>query len=108
MKTTRFFIVLGACALVFTIALGSIESCVHPSWAQTPVRRADPWAGDPDSPGSPYEIPFDGLEGSLRTAVPYDLSASSTITSPRHSILRDWWARLSAVRLFPAIFRERR
>lgn len=77
MKTTRFFIVLGACALVFTIALGSIESCLHPCWAQTPVRRADPWAGDPEEPGFAKQIPFDDGAQHSRITVPYETTEAT-------------------------------
>jgi hypothetical protein len=105
MKTTRFFIVLGACALVFTIALGSIESCVHPSWAQTPVRRADPWAGDPDMPGVGYQMPFDEGFSYSRIQIPCETTASAA-TAIRSPEPRSLWELVRARAFLTALFRK--
>ena len=76
MKMPRFFIVLGACALLAI-------STYNLSWSQSlPIQRADPWAGDPDEPGFTKSIPFNDGEDYVRTTTPYELSAD-TARSPK-------------------------
>ena len=70
MKMPRFFIILGACAL---LSLACPLLSAQPSSADPlPVMRADPWAGDPDMPGVKYQIPFDEEGGYSRVATPYE------------------------------------
>lgn len=60
MKTARFFILLGACALLFSVVVSASPQLVRSSWAsQIPIVRVDPRAGDPDDPIPSYAIPFD-------------------------------------------------
>ena len=58
MKTARFFILLGACALLFSAVVSASPQLVRSSWAsQIPIVRVDPRAGDPEEP-TPGSIPF--------------------------------------------------
>jgi hypothetical protein len=95
MKTPRFFIVLAACAVVFTIALTSIESAFRPCRAETlPVLRLDPRAGDPDQPGGSYrEIPFEDSYGlsQLETSSEIKRAPSAPMQVRAHT---SWWLQL--------------
>ena len=76
MKMPRFFIVLGACALLWSACL-AYETVMNACLAgPLPVMRADPWAGDPEEPGFARNIPFEEDEPYTRIEVPYETSAT--------------------------------
>jgi hypothetical protein len=57
MKMPRFFIILGACALLLAVRLP-----FQPTGAVAgplPIVRVDPRAGDPDEPAGGYALPYD-------------------------------------------------
>lgn len=59
MKTSRIFILIGACGLLFTASI-SFEPVVSRSGAsELPVVYYDPRAGDPDEPFPGYALPFE-------------------------------------------------
>ena len=103
MKTPRFFIVLAACAVVFTIASSSLESAFRPCRAETlPVLRVDPWAGDPEDPKGPMEIPYDDW-GAYSTIDDLESTQTTAATlEPRRSFRISWrsaWGK-SLIRMF--------
>jgi len=111
MKTPRFFIVLAACAVVFTIASTSIESAFRPCRAETlPVLRLDPRAGDPQEPGFSKRMPFEDAYAELRTSVGYEttsLGSISTPTAPSPSS-PPWWTRIRSARILNMLLSARR
>ena len=102
MKMPRFFILIGACALVSTIALLTLESNHRPCWADqlVPIMRADPLAGDPDMPGIGRKLPFDEGDTASKSA-PYEL----TSTAPRNEpFTPSLWMRLRTLRFMAVVF----
>src|SRR5687767_5941638 len=93
MKMPRFFVVLGACALLLLAC--QLFSAQSSSADPLPVMRADPWAGDPEEPGFARGIPFDNGEPYTRIEAPYETSGS------KHSItrvtVRSFWLRMSGL-----------
>ena len=96
MKMPRFFIILGACALLLTVGL-----TVRPSVAVAgplPIVRVDPRAGDPDEPAGGYALPYDADE----LAVTTEPEPASHIEGRRHLA----WRRLMP--LLASLFAGRR
>jgi hypothetical protein len=84
MRTPRFFIVLGACVVLFTIAHASVQSLTPPVDAgPLPIHWYDPRAGDPDEPGFWEAIEFDEEPSSGRTATRLEAHSSSTSSAGR-------------------------
>jgi hypothetical protein len=73
MKTPRFFILVGACALLMSVCLVTIEA-PRPAAAGTLLNivRFDPRAGDPEEPGFSKSMPFDEEASYGRTQVPLE------------------------------------
>lgn len=98
MKMSRFFILIGACTLLSTFALQTVESIHRPCWSNPfiPILRADPWAGDPDMPGIGRELPAD--EGSLSNKTSSYEVSSLTQAPSAPSLRSTLWLRLRALR----------
>lgn len=94
MKTPRFFILLGACALLFAMIAHSSPMFVRASAAgEIPVVRYDPRAGDPEEPGYWKSIPFDGDSDFARIDVNVELTSRSSDGMLRSSsVHRAWWS----------------
>ena len=65
MKMPRFFVILGACALLMTGGLTFSPSVAVAG--PLPIVRVDPRAGDPDEPAGGYAIPYDADELAVST-----------------------------------------
>ena len=105
MKMPRFFILIGACALLSTIALQSIEATICPSSASAffPVMRADPRAGDPEEPGFADKLPFDEGGESSGITLPYELSTQDRPVL-RETTRSSWWSRIRRVLFVSGLF----